>query len=420
MKRKMTALLLVLALVFTLVPASFAADEAIDVYVTVSDAGELVLTHEAVSVSDLDQDGALTINDTLIAAHNACFEGGSESGFAAVETAYGLSITRLWGVENGGSYGYYLNNSLAMGLLDPVGEGDHLYAFTYADLTAWSDTYSFFAEDALEVEAGETVTLSLSKITFDENYAPVAVPAEASILVGGVDIGVKTAADGSVSLTFDDCGTDCTYYVTASAESLVPAVCAITVRTAAAPVTPAEPSAAVFSDVRDSDWFAEPVKTAAEAGLVVGHDGKFSPEANMTVAEYLTILYRLGETCGMYSGHATTGADWQDAARFLTDELGLDAFDLSAAIRREEMAAATSAFLRALADGSSFVTRKPAAFSDIAESAYADDITFMQGIGVINGYEDGTFRPTLTIRRCEVAAVVANLLQNVSMEGVSD
>lgn len=49
---------------------------------------------------------------------------------------------KLWGTENGGSYGYYVNNVSTWSLTDPVDEGDYVNAFVYTDLTTWFDTYA--------------------------------------------------------------------------------------------------------------------------------------------------------------------------------------------------------------------------------------------------------------------------------------
>ena len=137
----------------------------------------------------------------------------------------------------------------------------------------------------------------------------------------------------------------------------------------------------------------------------------------MTVAEYLTIIYRMGESEGLYEGRETTGANWQDGAKYAAETLGIAISDYNAAILREEMAGITAAYLKALAGDEEFVTVEPIDFSDIADSAYAEDIVFMQSIGAIGGYNDGTFRPTNTIRRCEVAQVVCNMMTNVEIAG---
>ena len=77
-----------------------------EVYVTIADgSGQLVLAQEAISVTDTDNDGVLTINDALYAAHEAKYDGGAAAGYASSVGQYGLAMDKLWGTENGGSYG---------------------------------------------------------------------------------------------------------------------------------------------------------------------------------------------------------------------------------------------------------------------------------------------------------------------------
>lgn len=220
-----------LALLLTLlfIVSSACAADATSVYVSITDGeGNLVLAHTAVDVTDVDADGALTIYDALSCAHAAYYETGAE-GFAAENTEYGLSMTRLWGVENGGSYGYYLNNASAWSLLDAIGEEDHVKAFVYTDLTAWSDTYCFFSADTVTVPAGSELPMTLSAAAFDENYAPITVAvADATITVNGEATEIKTDAEGNFTLTLTEAGV---YTISAISDTmtLVAPVCIITI-----------------------------------------------------------------------------------------------------------------------------------------------------------------------------------------------
>ena len=201
------------------------------VYVTIADGqGQLVMVNAAIDVTDVDADGALTINDALYAAHEAAYEGGAEAGYAAADAGYGLSISKLWGEENGGSYGYYLNDVSAYSLLDPVADGDYLNAFVYTDLEAWSDTYCAFDCAAAEMEAGTVLDLTLNMMTFDENWNPVSLPVEGAILtIDGEDSEVVTDAEGKAQFTIEAAGE---YLISARSDSaiLVPPVCIVTVK----------------------------------------------------------------------------------------------------------------------------------------------------------------------------------------------
>lgn len=201
------------------------AVEAVNVHVTIADAGELVVSDEEVEVTDVDADGAVTIGDALSCAHEHFYAGGAAEGYAAEETEYGLSLTKLWGVENGGSYGYYLNNASAMSLLDAVAEGDHVYAFSYADLETWSDVYAYFDVTDAEGEA----ELTLSYAAFDENWNPVETPlANAVITIDGEETGSATDENGKVTVSVSESGR---HIVSATVEdmTITPPICILTV-----------------------------------------------------------------------------------------------------------------------------------------------------------------------------------------------
>lgn len=201
------------------------------VYVTISDGqGQLVMAGTAIDVSDMDADGQLSINDALIAAHEAAYDGGAEAGYAAADMGYGLSIAKLWGEENGGSYGYYLNDVSAYSLMDPVADGDYLNAFVYTDLETWSDAYCAFDGKTVEANANEYIELTLNMVTFDAEWNPVSVPLEGAIItIDGSETAMVTDAEGKVRFSLDAAGE---YLISARSNSaiLVPPVCIATVK----------------------------------------------------------------------------------------------------------------------------------------------------------------------------------------------
>ncbi|MBE5803444.1 MAG: carboxypeptidase-like regulatory domain-containing protein [Clostridiales bacterium] len=224
--KKFLSLLLAL---MTLALPVLAEAPAVNVYVSVTDdTGALALAYQSVAVTDADADGVLTINDALTCAHAAHHELGADA-YAASATDYGMSMNRLWNVENGGSYGYYLNDLSAWSLLDPVVEGDHVKAYCFTDLAAWSDTYAFFHAPALNAGAGEAITLTLSAAAFDASFAPITIPvAGATITVNGESANVVTDAEGKTTITLAECGV---YTISASTDAMtmVAPVCVITV-----------------------------------------------------------------------------------------------------------------------------------------------------------------------------------------------
>lgn len=228
MKKFLAILLALLMLASTAVFAE-TAPASVQVYVSITDSeGALVMAYEAVEVTDADADGALTIHDALTAAHIAKYEIGAD-GYGAAMSDYGLSMTKLWGVENGGSYGYYLNNTSSWSLMDTVQEGDHVKAYAFTDLSGWADTYCYFDANVMEAAVDAGIVLTLSAAGYDASWNPVTLPvAGAVIMVNGEKTEYVTDENGAVTVKFAEEGT---YVVSAVSDTqvLVAPVCIVTV-----------------------------------------------------------------------------------------------------------------------------------------------------------------------------------------------
>ena len=224
--KKFLSLLLAMLM---LVSLTAFAEEAPAVYVSLSDdAGALVLAYAPVALTDVDGDGALTICDALMAAHIAYYPDGA-AGFLAEDTEWGKSLYVLWGVDNGGSYGYCLNDASAWSLVDPIKAGDHVKAYAYTDLVAWSDTYAYFTAPVAAAAVNAEVALSLSANGYDEAWNPVTLSVSGAVLtVNGEKTEVVTDENGNAVLTFAEAGV---YTVSAVSDTmtLVPPVCIVTV-----------------------------------------------------------------------------------------------------------------------------------------------------------------------------------------------
>lgn len=208
--KKIIFLLTAMLLVSSGVSLSALAENAdsVKVYVTISDdSGKLVLIQEPVTVTDIDEDGAITLNDALYLAHEAAYNGGADAGYAASKTEFGISLDKLWGIANGGSYGYYINNQSTLGLADAVKDGDYVNAYVYTDLTDWSDTYSYFDRNTLEAESGSEIELKLTHTTFDEEFNLKTEPVEGAVItVNGTKTDAVTDKDGKVTVVLENSG----------------------------------------------------------------------------------------------------------------------------------------------------------------------------------------------------------------------
>ncbi|MBE7035642.1 MAG: DUF4430 domain-containing protein [Ruminococcaceae bacterium] len=216
--------------------------DPVDVFVTIVDDGNVVTDKNGrfvggakVTVSDLDRNGMLTVNEALYATHEALYEGGADAGYSTFTSDLGLSLAVLWGRGTAGllaSAGYYLNNAGCWSLNDAIQAGDYLTAFNYYDANYFSDAYSYFNENTVSVQKGSSVTLTLNALGYDENWNQVASPyVGAKVEILGTDAEVLTTdADGKVEITTSQLELGAYYAVAyTDAKNIVPAVCKITI-----------------------------------------------------------------------------------------------------------------------------------------------------------------------------------------------
>ncbi len=228
MKKIFSLTLTLLTLLCTLcTPVLAEAQPAVEVYVSISNAGQLVVTLESITVADIDGDGKFTLNDVLYQAHDKYHPDGADA-FNSGESEFGISLNTLWG-DSSGAFGYCINNASAMSLLDEVKAGDIIYAYIYTDQIGWSDKYSYFDKNSITAEKGDSVTLTLSASGYDENWNRITAPVEgAAITLNGEATGYKTDAEGKVTITLEKAG-EFTVSAIKDGETLVPPICSVTV-----------------------------------------------------------------------------------------------------------------------------------------------------------------------------------------------
>lgn len=120
-----------------------------------------------------------------------------------------------------------------------------------------------------------------------------------------------------------------------------------------------------FNDVSDSMYYAPYVRWVCEKGVATANNGYFYPDQPITREDICLMLKNFAEL----------------------KHLKLEPTDTSAA-----------------------------AFTDLssASSANRDSITLMQQLGVVNGYDDGFFRPKSSATRAEVSAMLMRFISAVS------
>lgn len=226
--KKVLSLMLSLLFVFSCMSVSaFAEADSAKVFVSVAVKGELVAAQVDVTVTDIDSDGSLTVNDALYALHEAVFEGGADAGYGYyIHKDYGLSLGKLWG-DASENFGYYVNNASCWGLSDAVKDGDYVNAFVYSDTKTYSDTFCFFNEYKISADKSDEIELTLSGAGYDAYWNPITVPvAGVEIIVDGVGTGVMTDQNGKATITIDKAG-DYIISAASASKTIVPPVCAV-------------------------------------------------------------------------------------------------------------------------------------------------------------------------------------------------
>jgi len=167
----------------------------------------------------------------------------------------------------------------------------------------------------------------------------------------------------------------------------------------------------------------------ANKAYIFGYEGNtFRPNANMTRAEACTIFARLIlGTQTIPDGYTTRfedvkAGDWFYNAVAFLDQSGFfsqiknNTYSPNGQITRAE-------FVDLARKASSLkVNNTSLVFSDVPEDHfYYNSIMIAAGAGLVNGYEDNTFRPDNTITRAEVVTVINRLLGlKVSTKTISE
>ena len=195
----------------------------------------------------------------------------------------------------------------------------------------------------------------------------------------------------------------------------------IMVESGSAPVDPEpEQPEQVFSDVSPDAWYASFVQTVYEKGLFAGAgDGTFAPEANMTYAEFLTVLSQFsGETLTPVTGGAwyDTYVSWAREKELIPAGMA-ENFNPTAPITRQDMAALFGTFLGCYDHSNETVNSGQASYTDAGSIAdYAQSgVQLCYQLGIMSGGSDGTFAPQATATRAQVAVTMVQMARVMGM-----
>lgn len=185
-----------------------------------------------------------------------------------------------------------------------------------------------------------------------------------------------------------------------------------------------------FTDVSRSDWYYQFVDYVTSKGYFNGTaETTFAPAENMTRAMFVTVLFRFDGAKGDSSQSAfvdvapgewyTAAINWA-AANKIVDGVGNGKFAPNDPITRAQMCAMIERYLTLYKKAWKVTLPETGSVSVMVDEnaipAYAlAAVKQCQRHGLVNGFEDGTFRPNELSTRAQVAAVIyrmSYLVQN--------
>lgn len=176
-----------------------------------------------------------------------------------------------------------------------------------------------------------------------------------------------------------------------------------------------------FTDVSRSDWYYQFVDYVTSKGYFNGVAEKtFAPADNMTRAMFVTVLFRFDGAKGDRSQSAFTDVapgEWYTdainwaAANRIVDGVGDGKFAPNDPITRAQMCTMIERYLALYKKAWKVTLPETGSVSVMVDEnaipAYAlAAVKQCQRHGLVNGYEDGTFRPNELSTRAQVAAVI--------------
>ncbi len=172
----------------------------------------------------------------------------------------------------------------------------------------------------------------------------------------------------------------------------------------------------LFSDVTPDCWAYGYIMDLAESGVLSGDDdGKFRPDDCITRAEFVAVIARAsGAEPNSASAEFSDVSDdswyvgyigWA-ASNGIVNGVGEGLFEPDSIITREDVCVI---IVRVTDNKNTASTHDDISFTDANEiSDYAlNDVNTLKQSEIINGYDDGSFRPKAGVTRAEVSKIIS-------------
>lgn len=182
------------------------------------------------------------------------------------------------------------------------------------------------------------------------------------------------------------------------------------------PQTSQTPTAS-FADCSTEHWAYSYIEALKESGIISGYsDGNFYPDRTVKREEFVKMAVLM---CGLYD--ESSECDFTDVDKNewyygyvssaykegIINGVSEEEFGIGADISRQDVAVIVCRLLEKLGVETS-VKEEPKVFSDADKiSDYsAESIGILNGMTIINGFEDGSFRPEASLTRAEAAKIL--------------
>lgn len=191
-----------------------------------------------------------------------------------------------------------------------------------------------------------------------------------------------------------------------------------------APITPPTPSTAPsFSDVPSSHWAYPYVTELAKKNIIGGYDdGTFKPNNNVTREEFVKMIIgaagmlSLDKECNF--ADVPAGAWYYDyiasaCSAGVVNGIDDENFGIGRNITRQDVAVIAARVLEYLgADTATAGETTLTDFDTVADYAQ-DSVKLLNGKGIINGFDDGSFMPHNALTRAEAATIICKLINSL-------
>ena len=174
-----------------------------------------------------------------------------------------------------------------------------------------------------------------------------------------------------------------------------------------------------FGDVARDYWAADYIKSLKESGIISGDEnGNFNPENDITREEFIKMLVL---AAGLYESDASCGfydiklCKWAESYIGSAVKAGIitgkdnNAFGAGEKLTRQDMAVMVCRALNIKSNVENVAFTDANDISDYAKQSVAA----LANAGIINGFEDGEFKPFETARRSQSAKLIFIITNNI-------